>query len=344
MRMRRILGTVLFLITGILIFCGISEVLRRKTAEATDMVHSFYEIEEDTLDVLFLGSSHLYYGVQPNELWRDYGITSYVMGSPEQTAATSYFLLKEAFTRQKPKVVVMESYYLWNSKLYNGEARLRQAFDGMRFGKTKIEMVREMLPEAGIKEKLTYFLPFLKYHSRWSQLEDYDFVTKPFLKGARLDYTTVALEDPGIPKKSTKIPEDSMKYLDRIIQLCEENDAEFVMMAIPFGVETDNRRYKKRQGLNLTLEEYLSGEGIPFLFYQRDYPEIINFSLDFRDKTHLNTYGAVKLTRHLGEWLTEHCDLEGHKGESAYASWEEDLKQYDREARWVMENPPEAGA
>lgn len=76
MRLRRIAGTVLFFVTGILIFCGISEALRRKTAEATDMVHSFYEIEEDTLDVLFLGSSHLYYGVQPNELWRDYGIAS----------------------------------------------------------------------------------------------------------------------------------------------------------------------------------------------------------------------------------------------------------------------------
>lgn len=344
MRLRRIMGTVLFLITGILIFCGISEALRRKTAEATDMVHSFYEIEEDTLDVLFLGSSHLYYGVQPNELWRDHGITSYVMGSPEQTAATSYFLLKEAFTRQKPKVVVMESYYLWNGSLYNGESRLRQAFDGMQFGKTKIEMVQELLPEAGVKERLTYYLPFLKYHSRWSQLEDYDFVKKPFLKGARLDYTAVPVEDSGIPKKAASIPDNSMEYLEKIIQLCDENDTEFVMMAIPFGVETNKKRYKRRQGLNLTLETFLDEQEIPFLFYQRDYPDLIDFATDFRDKTHLNTAGAKKLTAHLGNWLVESYGISGHKEDPAYASWEDDLIKYDRESEWVKEHPPEAGA
>ncbi|HIR75785.1 MAG TPA: hypothetical protein IAB97_02590 [Candidatus Choladousia intestinipullorum] len=343
-RLRRILGTIAFLITGILIFAGISEIMRRKTAEEVDMVHSFYEIEEDSLDVLFLGSSHLYYGVQPNELWREYGITSYVMGSPEQTAATSYFLLKEAFTRQQPKVVVMESYYLWNKLMYNGESRLRQAFDGMKFGPVKVEMINEMLPDAGFKEKLTYYLPFLKYHSRWSELESYDFTTKPFLKGSRLDYTTVELEDPGIPKKAAAIPDNSMEYLEKIIRLCEENDAEFVMAAIPFGIETDQKRYKRRQGLNLTLEEYLQAEGIPFLFYQRDYPDIIDFSTDFRDKTHLNTNGAVKLTHHLGGWLKENYGLEGHKGEAAYESWDSDLVLYDRETEWVKENPPEAGA
>ncbi|HIR28929.1 MAG TPA: hypothetical protein IAB84_13270, partial [Candidatus Choladousia intestinigallinarum] len=132
---RWIAAAVLFLVLGLILFGRAAEILRRKTAAETDMVHSFYEIEENSLDVLFLGSSHLYYGVQPGELWGQYGITSYVMGSPEQTAATSYYLLKEAFTRQKPKVVAMESYYLWYDGLYYSEARLRQAFDGMSMGK-----------------------------------------------------------------------------------------------------------------------------------------------------------------------------------------------------------------
>lgn len=343
-RLGQILGTVLFLVTGILIFAGVSEVLRRKTAEEADMVHSFYNIEENFLDVLFLGSSHLYYGISPNEMWREYGIASYVMGSPEQTAATSYFLLREAFTRQQPKVVVMESYYLWNKLMYNGESRLRQAFDGMKLGEAKIEMINEMLPDAGIKEKLTYYLPFLKYHSRWSDLESYDFSTKPFLKGARLDYTVAEIENPGIPKKAASIPDNSLLYLDKIIRLCEENDAEFVMVAIPFGIETDKKRYKRRQGLNLTLEEYLQEEGIPFLFYQRDYPDLIDFSTDFRDKTHLNTNGAVKITSHLGGWLRDNYGLDGHTGDAAYDSWEHDLLLYDEEAEWVKENPPEAGA
>lgn len=334
-----ILSTVVFLAVGLILFFHISEILRKKTAEETDMVHSFYAVEKDTLDVLFLGSSHAYYGIQPNKLWEDYGITSYMMASPEQTAATSYFLLKEAFAYQKPKVVVLESYYLWYNGLYNSESRLRQAFDGMRLGPNKLAMVQTMLEGNGFKDKLTYLVPFLKYHSRWSELESYDFHTKAYRKGARIDFTTVELEDPGIPKKAAPVPDISLEYLDKMIALCEENDAKFVVTAIPFGIETDKKRYRRRQGLNLTLGDILEEKGIPFLFYQRDYGDVIDFSTDFRDKTHLNTAGAMKLTSHLGGWLSENYGLPGHKGDERYASWEEDLRLYQQDIEEAVDNP-----
>lgn len=116
------------------------------------------------------------------------------------------------------------------------------------------------------------------------------------------------------------------------------------MIAVPFGVETNKKRYKKRQGLNLALGTFLEEQEIPFLFYQRDYPELIDFETDFRDKTHLNTAGAKKLTEQLGSWLVDKYDLKGHKGDKAYASWDDDLRKYDTEAEWVKENPPGAGA
>ena len=127
---RWLLAAVLFIGIGLLLYGRISEVLRRKSGAEADMIHTFYDVKKDSLDVLFLGSSHLYYGVQPNVLWREYGIAAYDMGSAEQTVASSYFLLKEALAYQKPEVVVLETYYLWYPELYNGEARLRQAFDG----------------------------------------------------------------------------------------------------------------------------------------------------------------------------------------------------------------------
>lgn len=330
MRIRRIAGCILFLLLGCVLFGQISEILRRKTAAETDMVHTFYEISENELDVVFLGSSHLYYGVQPNELWREYGITSYLMGSPEQTAATAYFLLKEVFEYQKPKVVVMDNYYLWYEGLYDGESRLRQAFDGMRFGKNKLEMLKTMLPEAGMKEVFSYIVPFMKYHARWQELEDYDFATQPFLKGARLNYHIADIEDPGVPKKKVEVPELSMEYLEKIMQLCEENGAEFVMITIPYGIEKDMKRYRNRQGMTLYLEEYLEEKGTPFLFYQKDYPELIDFKTDFRDRTHLNTPGSVKLTNHLGEWLVSQYELTDHRGDAVFASWDEDLALYDQ--------------
>lgn len=336
---KRAVSCFLFVMCGLILFLQISEILRRKSGAESDMVHSFYEIEKNTLDVLCLGSSHLYYGVQPNVLWRDYGITAYDMGSSEQTAASSYFLLKEAFQYQKPKVVVLESYYLWYNGLYNGEARLRQAFDGMRFGPVKLEMIDTMLADKGKKEQLSYCLPFLKYHSRWNALQNQDFHTKSYLKGARIDYTAVELENPGIPDQVSEVPEISLTYLEKIAALCEENGADFVVLAIPFGIETDGERYERRQGLNVALEEYLAQREIPFLFCQKQEPDLIAFDSDFRDKTHLNTAGAEKLTKWLGAWLQETYQLSGHHGDAGYSSWDADLAKYEADAAKEQENP-----
>ena len=72
---------IIFLLIGTILFLNISEILRKKSGGESDMIHSFYQIEEDTLDVLCLGSSHGYSAIQPNTLWKEFGLTSYVMCS-----------------------------------------------------------------------------------------------------------------------------------------------------------------------------------------------------------------------------------------------------------------------
>ena len=129
--------------------------------------------------------------------------------------------------------------------------------------------------------------------------------------------------------EATEIPENSMEYLEKIIQLCQENGAEFVMFAIPYGIETDQARYDRRQGINLTLETYLEEQGIPFLFYQKDIDAGIDFSTDFRDKTHLNTYGAEKISSHLGKWLRE-----------TYQLLITEAKRATAPGAWIMKNMP----
>ena len=139
--------------------------------------------------------------------------------------------------------------------------------------------------------------------------------------------------------EASEIPDDSMKYLEKIIQLCRENGVEFVMFAIPYGIETDQARYDRRQGTNLALEDYLESQEIPFLFYQRDIDTGIDFATDFRDKTHLNTYGAEKISAHLGGWLQENYQLSDHRTDEAYASWTEDYENYVQDKAELQENP-----
>ena len=161
--LKRFAALLAFLLIGVFLFSGISEVLRRKSGGQSDMIHSFYGIEKNTLDVLCMGSSHGYSSFQPNTLWNEYGLTSYVMCSQRQTMASTYYLLQEALKYQKPRVLLLESYYLFCKKKYTDEEALRMGFDGMRMSRIKYDMVEDILGKKGFKEKLTYYIPFLKY-------------------------------------------------------------------------------------------------------------------------------------------------------------------------------------
>ena len=77
-----------------------------------------------TIDVIIVGDSEAYCTFIPLQMWNDYGITSYVCGTPKQTLDYSEDFLRKAFKSQKPKVVVLEtnsvSALLFLSRLMNG--------------------------------------------------------------------------------------------------------------------------------------------------------------------------------------------------------------------------------
>ncbi len=334
-RFCQIFGVVVFLVIGIFIFACISEVLRAKTAsnQDTDMIHSLYKLEEDSIDVLVLGSSLGYSSIQPNTLWHDYGITSFCMCSPSQAVPTSYYLLLEALKYQKPKVVVLESFCMYLGKKYSKEARLRQAIDGVRLGKVKYEALNDLKftnEKTGLKDQMSYYIPFLMYHSRWNELTNYDFhPTGQYLKGSIHSYDVAPIEDPGLSKIRKKIPKVSRRYLNKIKQTCDENGIQLVVYAAPFGVLEGNvEMYERWIGVTNTLETYLAKRDIPFLYYQKIPEAGIDFATDFRNATHMNTYGAVKLSRHLGAYLTQQFDMEDHREDPAYESWNKDYEKY----------------
>ena len=68
----------------------------------------------NTIDVLFLGDSLSYAGITPMDLYKDYGITSYVCGSSGQQMFDTYRYLKIAFETQKPKYVILETNKITN--------------------------------------------------------------------------------------------------------------------------------------------------------------------------------------------------------------------------------------
>lgn len=58
----------------------------------------------------------------------------------------------------------------------------------------------------------------------------------------------------------------------------------------------------------------------------------LNPETDMAEASHLNYRGTEKLSRYLAGWLASNYDLADHRGDEAYASWDEnaaDWKQKD---------------
>lgn len=329
---RWLAAAVVFVAIGLILFGNLSQVLRRKGGGAADMVHSFYEIEENTLDVLCMGSSHGYSAFQPNTLWEEFGLTSYVLCSQRQTAMTTYYLLQEALQYQNPKVLFLETYYFFFSGKYTDDAALRLAFDGIRYGEAKQHMMEDVLQELSWKDKLSYYIPFLKYHSRWSELNANDFHSKSYLKGSIFDFEVYPIEEPELPTEGRELPETTREYFEKIVELCDENGIELVLFTAPYSYSGDGYdSYMNKQKISVALEKEMADRGIPYLYLQKTNEAGIDYAADFRDYAHLNTYGAMKVTRSLGNYLEENFDLPDHRGDEAYVSWQEDYEEFTRD-------------
>ncbi len=331
--MKKIIQTICFIIGLGIILMFTSNIMTRKSGGKINMIRSFYDLDKNSLDVLCIGSSHAYYGFQPNVLWNEKGITSYIMGSPSQTMVCSYYLLEEALKYQKPKVVLLEGYYFITTKASINEHTLRSVTDEMRMGGPRLALLRETVSDLPWKEQLSYYFPFLLYHNRWNDLNEYDFRYCRYLKGSRVTTTCEPYADPGMDVKARDVPDLAKEYFEKILALCRKNNIELVVFEAPF-TDTDGEKrewYNLALGTAIGMEDYLAEHEVPYLFFQKSDMAKIDFSKDLFNAQHLNTYGAEKLTRCIGDFLVERYGLKSHKGEASYSQWDKDFEDYLKE-------------
>ena len=73
--------------------------------------NAFYQFTSDKpVDVVLVGNSHLYTGINPENLSTSLGANCFILASPGTTMTDVYYCLKEAIERNKPKVAVVETF------------------------------------------------------------------------------------------------------------------------------------------------------------------------------------------------------------------------------------------
>ncbi|MBE5800067.1 MAG: hypothetical protein E7321_08985 [Clostridiales bacterium] len=287
--------------------------------------------DKQGFDVLFLGTSRVLDAVQPMELWRDYGFTSYNMGNNSEPLGMTRWVLDLAMDYHTPKIAVIDVFYMLHELDEAWTYTFRHLFlDEIPLGKAKIQAVRAALPES---EWLEFLMPFSLYHGRWDEIlsgqTERLVDCEPYMMGAELRNGRVPRDNYTLTDAVAQTQAPGAQALREIAALCRDNGVEPVFIALPGHASEEEQMAMNSVGV---IAQEL---GVPFLNMMR--LNVIDLSTDCYDwQGHLNPDGASKTTAYLGAWLTEQFALEDKRGKSEYAYWDKNLEAYEayRKAFW----------
>lgn len=297
-----------FLLILALVMYALSPIVQPKTNLKEDgMTYaSAYGIlgePENTIDVLFVGDSESYCAFNPQQIWKEYGITSYVCGTPAQILPYTNELLSQVLEKQSPKAVVLETNAIF----------------------------RKSTKESVIFNKIEQQFPIFRYHDRWKSLSvddwklEYDYSYTNNKKGYVSKKEIVPAETAEYmvyTAEKKKIPTNNTAYIDKMKTFCENKGAELILVSTP---STKNWDYKKHNA----VEAYAKEKKLTYIDLNLLQDEVaIDWQKDTRDAgDHLNSNGAEKVSHYMGEYFNKTGEFQDKRNNANYSEWNDLIKK-----------------
>lgn len=314
-----------------------ASVLNVKSADlwpSSRNVLGFYEEPEQTIDVLYLGTSHLMCSCSPMRIWEKTGITGYNLSTERQYLGLSYYWVQEAFKYQSPKVVVLDGLSLLAWPFSGMESRQHKALDYMRWSRTKVEAINAVCEYDEETDKLSYYIPFLLYHKRWDELTKSDFsfvfeekkyIPKGYFvcyEGGEADFT--GYDFMPVTGEHKAMAKATIEYFEKIQDYCRERGAEILIIVPPrteqWSVENhdDITAFAERHGVNFV------DFNTPEMLAELDFDHYI----DMYDPWHCSGFGGEKVSLWLADYLAENYSFDPQDQETAQR-WDQELAQFN---------------
>ena len=299
-------------------------------------------------DVIFAGSSHMNNAAYPMQLWKEYGFTSFNNAQSGEVIPVSYYTSKAAIETYHPKVLVLDVYMLYHPKKMGSNSWMHQSLDWLP-NRYRIPAILDLVPMDQWEE---FLLPFTLYHSRWKELTQGDFWSEDTVRrGCAQNFTRaqdiIGVEFQYLPPDQKAEPSPiPVRYLDKIVELCEETDTQLVLVALPYFESSElsdvTHDLSNDQAYFNWVEDYAAQKGVPYVNYFHLVDEIgFEWTECLYNYSHMNYWGGTIITDHLGAYLAENFSLPDHRDDPAYAHWNEDLKSYEKQVKSSLEQAQE---
>lgn len=302
-----------------------------------NLIQEYYD-DASEHDVVFIGDCEVYENFSPITLWNDYGINSYIRGSAQQLIWQSYYLLEDTLRYEKPEIVIFNVLAMQYNEPQK-EAYNRMTLEGMKWSVSKLKAIEASMTKD--EKLLDYVFPILRYHSRWSEIStadfQYMFETKKVSHNGyymRVDVKPAKNVPEGKILANYQFGENAYKYLEKITQLCKENDIQLVLIKAPSLYPHWYDEWEEQ------IETYAMENELLYINFLELIDETgLDFSQDTYDGgLHLNLSGAEKVTKYLGRTLQEKFVLKDRRDEKELSEvWKKKTKDYELDKKMQYE-------
>lgn len=325
---RQAIKIIVFCLIGIFLLQRLYQIFSWKdtAGDYRSSMETFYRLDRNSVDVLFLGSSHCCCSVDVANLWENHGIAAYSLAISGQDLASSYHCLVEALKTQKPKVVFLESY----GGIFHGYAVRGNLYRNLLAYQPSLNFLQAIRSIAEEEEWKDFALKWPILHTRYRELKREDFLReRSVYMGYSADFVPRSVELRTYNGEETiPIGEEEEEWLRKIISLTKEENIQLCVFFAPVAEgEYNLKKYKYVQDL-------VESNGVPYLNLLQLQEELeLDPNMDFFDGGHMNYYGAQKVSGYLGTYLKENYVLEDKRGLPQYALWDENVKARRHEVK-----------
>ena len=321
---------VCFCLAAFFLLCCALYVLSPKYDYGVCSMDNLYAQPRDTVDVLVVGSSLAYSGVNTNELWSRYGIAAYDLCSAEQPFWVSYYVIREALKTQHPKLIVLDARPAAYFADYSKHGRVVLSTFGIRGLDNRLGAIFACVEDR--RDAWRYVLGLPQIHGNYENVTAEDF-TYPLDNGGRgsswkgfiemRDTLSAGTSRFTWTSETRALNRREEEYARRIFALAQEEGIDLILLGVPYiDYAADHPYYN---ALWEIAAEYGFG-GINF--NEPSLRSLMNDSYDFADRQHLNIRGSETFSRRLGYELKKRFDLPDRRDDPAWASWDECLAEW----------------
>ncbi len=302
-------------------------------------VNQLYSTPSNTIDVAFAGSSHCYAGINPDVLWETKGISSFDMAISGQDKSSTLHYVKELCKTQNPQVVFVDLYGVTFER-HAMQGNVYRNMLSMKLSLNAADLIYSYIEE----DQLDYILRWPIVHTRYRELQNYDFYQYEYSvygRGYMYNYEVWPVEHnyeiAADNESVSEISEENISWIKDFQELASKEGFDLYFMLLPMEATEEENAI-----LNGVFQ-YLDAENITYFDFNELSAELgMSYSSDFADPTHLNTFGAEKLTSYIGNFLEEEYELEDHREDSKYAYWDQSLLYgQHRYYSYIMQGRPD---